>query len=189
MSIGLSAVVANAANVTLDFTGIPVGNSVGNYYNGGSSVPGPATGTNYGVAFLVGDASRPGVVTSAGRVNQFIANAAGGFDTGISLDFVNGGVGFRIRIYDTIQTTSSPLVGSQLFTQDYNLNSPFTATPTFSGIGKSVIVEHFTGGLEFDNLQFTNLFQEAAVPEPSTLALAALGLAGLGLVAWRRRGR
>ena len=35
--------------------------------------------------------------------------------------------------------------------------------------------------------EFSILSQAAAVPEPSTLALAAFGLLGLGLFAWRRR--
>ena len=38
------------------------------------------------------------------------------------------------------------------------------------------------GGLTFDSIA-----DAPAVPEPSTFVLAALGLAGLGLVAWRRR--
>ncbi|MCE9554022.1 MAG: PEP-CTERM sorting domain-containing protein [Planctomycetes bacterium] len=38
------------------------------------------------------------------------------------------------------------------------------------------------GGLTFDSVA-----EAPAVPEPSTFVLAALGLAGLGLLAWRRR--
>jgi hypothetical protein len=41
----------------------------------------------------------------------------------------------------------------------------------------------------FSNFSMTPLLQAEAVPEPSTLILAALGLAGFGLLGWRRQKR
>ena len=181
MIIGFSAASANAAVVTLDFNGIPTNDAVADFYNGGTSLPSLASGTDYGVSFVVGNGSRPGTISSPGLVRQFIANVPGGFDTEITLDFVNVPIGSRIKIFDDLN-----LGGTQLFSQDYFISGA-TATATFAGLGKSIVIEHFSSGPEFDNLHFENLIQEAAVPEPSTFGLAALGLAGLGLVAWRRK--
>ncbi|MCE9552836.1 MAG: PEP-CTERM sorting domain-containing protein [Planctomycetes bacterium] len=43
--------------------------------------------------------------------------------------------------------------------------------------------------VDFNVFRFEELADAPAVPEPSTFILAALGLAGLGLFAWRRRSR
>jgi MYXO-CTERM domain-containing protein len=42
------------------------------------------------------------------------------------------------------------------------------------------------GNLTISEIRIEGL-SSAAVPEPSTYALGLIGLAGLGLVAWRRR--
>ncbi|MCE9553125.1 MAG: PEP-CTERM sorting domain-containing protein [Planctomycetes bacterium] len=46
-----------------------------------------------------------------------------------------------------------------------------------------------TGAVSVDNVRLDATAEVSGVPEPSTFVLAALGLAGLGLVAWRRRNR
>jgi len=58
---------------------------------------------------------------------------------------------------------------------------------TFSGTAKSIVIDGRPGSLIVDDITFSADTPVVSVPEPSTYAMMALGLAGLA--AWSRRRR
>ena len=150
-------------------------------YNGAPNVGEPETNPSSGLQF--GVQGRDTIDNGPTAIN-------GGDPTGIT----------RIRLTWTAATMQMlaeldfGYTGTFLPDASYNLNGAdngFTAANsyiTFGGSGGG-----FTGlpadgqpGLIIDDFSIQGLAAES-VPEPSTLVLAALGLAGLGLLAWRRR--
>ena len=58
---------------------------------------------------------------------------------------------------------------------------------SFSGTAKSIAIDGRPGSLLVDDITFSSDTPVVSVPEPSTYAMMALGLAGLA--AWSRRRR
>jgi MYXO-CTERM domain-containing protein len=84
---------------------------------------------------------------------------------------VNGSAGMTISAFGSSSSWSSISLTYTQLTQSLQLgNHLYTVTMDGSTLGGMRV-------------------QVSDVPEPSTLALAALGLSGLGLRAWRRRRR
>ena len=193
---------ATAAIVVLDFEGIGNAVAVGNFYNGGA-------GTNYGVQFspatlALVDSDAGGTGNFANEpspstimffldANNATLNVAAGFDTGFSFFYSSSTVA-TVNVYAG-QNKPGALLGSlNLAAQGFDncVGDPtgafcnWTAVGVaFAGIAKSIDfggTANFTG---FDNITFgTNV---PVVPEPSTYALMALGLAGVGLISRRRK--
>ncbi len=210
---GLAALMAPAlaaSPIVLDFEGIGNVTPVNNFYNGGTDGAGNS-GVNYGVA-LSSDAL--GVIDSdqggtgnianepSGKTvlfflsNSAVMNYAAGFDTGFSFFYSANGAA-SVNVYSGLDKTGS-LLGSITLASNYNAGG-CVGDPSgqychwdpvgvaFNGIAKSI---DFGGGANFvayDNVTFGSATAVPSVPEPSTYALMALGLAGVGFIARRRK--
>lgn len=77
---------------------------------------------------------------------------------------------------------------SQQFFPDQDLTTfeTFFLNSSFTNL-TSVMWQHYDGNQGVQNLDSIFVSNGLAVPEPSTYAMAALGLAGLGMFAWRRK--
>lgn len=188
--------------VMLDFEGIGNLNPVGDWYNG---VGGP----NYGVSFSAAtlalvdqDAGGSGNIAnepSADTVMVFLAadnavlNVAAGFETGFSF-FYSSATAATVTVYDGLDKSGNVLGSIDLAAQ-YNIGCTGDPTGdycnwtpigvTFSGIAKSIDFGGTANYTVYDNITFGT--DVPVIPEPSTYALMALGLAGIGLAARRRR--
>ena len=204
---GLAALVAPAlaGPIVLDFEGIPDLSSVGNYYNGGA-------GTNYGVQFSTAtlalvDADAGGSGNFANEpspntvmffldANNAILTFAAGFDTGFSF-FYSSSTAATVTVYDGLNGTGNVLGTLSLTAQGFENCSGdpggafcnWTAVGVaFSGTARSIDFGGTANQTGFDNITFGSATPVVpGIPEPSTYAMMALGLAGLGVVARRRK--
>jgi hypothetical protein len=198
---------AQAAVVVLDFEGVGDLAAVNDFYNGGTDSAGNS-GTNHGVGFTdtslgIVDADADGsgnhaneptsdtVLSFEFSSNDFM-NVAAGFDTGFSFFYAATEV-VNLAVYDGLNGTGNLLAVIGLDNQfddgcvgdpGGNICNWTAAGVVFDGVARSV---DFSGAgfyVRFDNVTLGS--DVPVIPEPSTYALMALGLAGIGVVARRR---
>jgi hypothetical protein len=195
--------VAPAAVIVLTFEGVGDLNSVGEFYNGGG-------GPDYGVSFspetlaLVdsdagGNGSfanepSPSTVMFFLEADEAVLNVAAGFRTGFSF-FYSAAEAGSVRVYSGVDGTGSLLASLDLVAQfDQGCSGDPTGdycnwTPVgvlFAGIARSIDFGGAANFIGFDDITFGS-DKPGVVPEPGSLALLGLGLAGLGIGRWRKR--
>jgi hypothetical protein len=190
-----------AAQVTLDFEGPTSFASVADFYAGGSDGAG-ATGPSYGIVFR-GDAlafrndalgpyfsnapSPLGVLAPVGADSAM--NVAAGFTGAVSFFYsATQAVANGVQLWSGLDGTGTLLGSFNLLGNATNgcSDSPFcrfdSTSLSFSGIARSLTFANAVGVSAIDNITVT------PIPEPETVALMSLGLAGLAVARRRRRG-
>jgi hypothetical protein len=194
--------------IVLDFEGVGDFAAINDFYNGGTDSQGNS-GTNYGVTFsretlglIDADAGgggnfanepSPDTVMFFLDSNDAILTFAAGFDTGFSF-FYSSSVVTTVDVYDGLNGTGTLLASLALEAQGFDNctgdpNGSFCNwTPVgvlFDGIARSIDFGGTANQTGFDDITFgTNI--PGPVPEPGSLALLGLGLAGLGMARRRR---
>ena len=203
---------ATAAIVVLDFEGVGDLANINNFYNGGTDSQGNS-GVNYGVAFStatlgiidsdaggsgnIANEPSPSTVMFFLDANNSVLNVAAGFDTGFSFFYSSSTVA-TVNVYAGLNKTGA-ILGSLNLAAQFNGNNcqgdptgqfcNWTAVGVgFAGIAKSIDFGGTANQTAFDNITFGSKDPVPGIPEPSTYAMLALGLAGVGLVSRRRKG-
>lgn len=193
-----------APPIVLDFEGIANNTAVGNFYNGGA-------GTNYGVQFspatlalIDSDAGGTGNFAnepSANTImffldkNNAILDFAAGFNTGFSF-FYTSSTAAAVTVWSGLGGTGT-LLGTINLVAQYTNNCAGDPNGTFchwdaigvafAGTAKSINFGGTANQTGYDNITFGSATPVPGIPEPSTYAMLALGLAGVGFVARRRK--
>lgn len=188
--------------VFLTFEGIGNQVPVGDYYNGGG-------GPNYGVSFSpdtlaiidedaggtgnIANEPSPSTVMFFLNANNAILTFAAGFTEGFSF-YYSSSEAASVTVYDGLNGTGNVLgtLGLDAQYDDNCSGDPngaycnWTAVGVaFAGTAKSIDFGGTANRVAFDNITFGS--DVPVIPEPSTYALMALGLAGIGLATRRRR--
>lgn len=208
-SLVAAACIAGTADAqVLDFEGIGNNNSIGNYYDGGF-------GPNFGIEFFgnalaiesgVGRCQGTGnfaLQPSGCGVLYFLTsnatgmNRASGFTTGFSLFYSAAFNAGSLEVWSGLNGTGSLLASLNLPVTGDGAGNPSCLgtnfcpwTPvgvTFSGTAQSILFAGVANQIGFDDVTFGSSTPGTVVPEPSTYALMAAGLAALGFASRRRR--
>jgi hypothetical protein len=206
-SAALFTLPAAASVITLDFEGAGNQAALLNFYNGGTDSAGNS-GANYGVSFggnalslVDADAGGSGNFAnepSPSTIMFFLSgttdlNYAPGFTSGFSF-YYSSSTDADVNVYSG-ENASGTLLGTiHLNAQAFNGCSGdptgqfcnwSAAGVAFAGIAKSIDFGGTVNQTGYDNITFGS--SVPTIPEPSTYALMALGLAGVGAIARRRK--
>lgn len=195
------ATPALAGATTIDFETVTSFASIGAYYNGGADSTGrvgPALGVSFsgGALGLMNDpapfapyfshAPSPLGVMAPVEADSTL-NVASGFADAFSFYYsASSAVSNGVQVWSGLNGTGTVLAAFSLIANAQNGGCSDSAYcrfdqlyGTFAGTARSVTFGNATNVAAFDNLSIT------PVPEPTTVLLMAMGLAGLALV--RRR--
>lgn len=201
-ALSLAPTLANASVITLDFEGVGNNAAINDFYNGGTDSQGNS-GVDYGVSFgsdALGciDADAGGSCAfanepTADTVMFFLSGSSvlsydAGFDTGFSF-FYTSARDVSVNVYSGVNLTGD-LLGSINLSNNASDNG-CTGDPTgnfcnwdigslsFAGIARSIDFGGAANYVGFDNITFGSTNPDTEVPEPSSLAILALGVLGL----------
>ena len=206
-SAALFTLPAAASVITLDFEGAGNQAALLDFYNGGTDSAGNS-GSNYGVSF--GGNALSLVDADAGGSGNFanepspstimfflsgtaVLNYAPGFTSGFSF-YYSSSTDADVNVYSGENATGTLLGTIHLNAQAFNGCSGdptgqfcnwSAAGVAFAGIAKSIDFGGTVNQTGYDNITFGS--SVPTIPEPSTYALMALGLAGVGAIARRRK--
>ncbi len=208
--LGLVAVVAlsaptmaSSAVIVLTFEGVGDLNPVGEFYAGDG-------GPDYGISFspetlALVDSDEGGNGNFANEpsdstvmffleADEAILNVAAGFTTGFSF-FYSAAEAGTVRVYEGLNATGGLLANLDLVAQfeERCVGDPTGAYCNWTAIGvafggtaRSIDFGGAANFIGFDNITFGS-DKPGVVPEPGSLALLGLGLAGLGVARGRAR--
>jgi hypothetical protein len=192
----------NAGIITLDFEGVGHNSNINNFYNGGTDSSGNS-GTNYGIGFGnntlgcidfdAGGSCNIANEPSADTIMFFtsgtaILNYASGFTGGFSFFYSTSAVA-TIDVYSDVNLAGD-FLGSINLSVNYSDNNCAgdpsgtycnwdVGSLAFAGMAKSINFGGSVNNVGFDNITFGSTNPNRQVPEPSTLAIFALGIIGL----------
>ncbi|WP_448548739.1 PEP-CTERM sorting domain-containing protein [Thalassotalea fusca] len=198
----VNSYASQASLIVLDFEGVGDTSSISSFYNGGTDSEGNS-GTNYGVEFSPnalgvvdsddGGAGNFANEPSGSTVMYFvqgtaILNYAAGFDTGFSF-YYSSSQSASVSIYDGLNASGN-LLGHISLSANHNDNNCVgdpdgtycnwdNIGASFAGMAKSIDFGGTVNKVAFDNITFGSSTAVNDIPEPTTLAIFALGALGL----------